>query len=145
MNIGMYVSFWTFFSRYIVSSEIVGSYGSSTFSFLRNLCIVFHGGYINLHSHQQYRRVSFSPLQHLLLWIFLMIAILTGWRRQWHPTPVLLPGKSHGRRSLVGCPQWGHTEQDTTEATQQQQQHSDWYEAISHCSFDLYFSNNQQC
>ena len=26
-----------------------------------------------------------------------------GWRRQWHPTPVLLPGKSHGRRSLVGC------------------------------------------
>ena len=25
------------------------------------------------------------------------------WRRQWHPTPVLLPGKSHGQRSLVGC------------------------------------------
>ena len=31
-----------------------------------------------------------------------------GWRRQWHPTPVLLPGKSHGRRSLVGCSPWGH-------------------------------------
>ena len=28
-------------------------------------------------------------------------------RRQWHPTPVLLPGKSHGRRSLVGCSLWG--------------------------------------
>ena len=28
------------------------------------------------------------------------------WRRQWHPTPVLLPGKSHGRRSLVGCSLW---------------------------------------
>ena len=28
-------------------------------------------------------------------------------KRQWHPTPVLLPGKSHGRRSLVGCSQWG--------------------------------------
>ena len=28
-------------------------------------------------------------------------------RRQWHPTPVLLPGKSHGRRSLVGCSSWG--------------------------------------
>ena len=27
---------------------------------------------------------------------------------QWHPTPVLLPGKSHGRRSLVGCSPWGH-------------------------------------
>ena len=29
-------------------------------------------------------------------------------RRQWHPTPVLLPGKSHGWRSLVGCSPWGH-------------------------------------
>ena len=30
-----------------------------------------------------------------------------NWKRQWHPTPVLLPGKSHGRRSLVGCSPWG--------------------------------------
>ena len=37
------------------------------------------------------------------------------WRRQWHATPVLLPGKSHGWRSLVGCSPWGHTESDTTE------------------------------
>ena len=37
------------------------------------------------------------------------------WRRQWHPTPVLLPGKSHGRRSLVGCSLWGREESDTTE------------------------------
>ena len=35
-------------------------------------------------------------------------------RRQWHPTPVLLPGKSHGRRSLVGCSPWGCEELDTT-------------------------------
>ena len=42
------------------------------------------------------------------------------WRRQWQPTPVLLPGKSHGWRSLVGCSPWGHTESDTTEATWQQ-------------------------
>ena len=35
--------------------------------------------------------------------------------KQWHPTPVLLPGKSHGQRSLVGCCLWGHTESDTTE------------------------------
>ena len=34
---------------------------------------------------------------------------------QWHPTPVLLPGKSHGWRSLVGCSPWGRTESDTTE------------------------------
>ena len=31
---------------------------------------------------------------------------MTRWRRQWHPTPVLLPGKSHGWRSLVGCSPW---------------------------------------
>ena len=37
------------------------------------------------------------------------------WRRQWQPTPVLLPGKSHGRRSLVGCSPWGRWELDTTE------------------------------
>ena len=37
------------------------------------------------------------------------------WRRQWHPTPVLLPGKSHGWRSLVGCSPWGRWEADTTE------------------------------
>ena len=35
-------------------------------------------------------------------------------RRQWHPTPVLLPGKSHGWRSLVGCSPWGCKESDMT-------------------------------
>ena len=38
-----------------------------------------------------------------------------AWRRQWQQTPVLLPGKSHGRRSLVGCSPWGREESDTTE------------------------------
>ena len=38
-----------------------------------------------------------------------------GRRRRWHPTPVLLPGKSHGWRSLVGCSPWGCEESDTTE------------------------------
>ena len=37
------------------------------------------------------------------------------WRRQWQPTPVLLPGKSQGQKSLVGCSPWGHEESDTTE------------------------------
>ena len=36
-------------------------------------------------------------------------------RRQWHPTPVLSPGKSHGWRSLVGCRPWGHEELATIE------------------------------
>ena len=40
---------------------------------------------------------------------------LSRWRRQWHPTPVLLPGKSHGRRSLIGYSPWGCEESDTTE------------------------------
>ena len=38
-----------------------------------------------------------------------------GPRRRWHPTPVLLPGKSHGWRSLVGCSPWGREESDMTE------------------------------
>ena len=37
------------------------------------------------------------------------------WRRQWQPTPVLLPGESHGLRSLVGCSPWGRKESNTTE------------------------------
>ena len=44
------------------------------------------------------------------------------WRRKWQPTPVLLPGKSQGQGSLVGCRLWGRTGSDTTEATEQQQQ-----------------------
>ena len=43
--------------------------------------------------------------------------LLLGRRRQWHPTPVLLPGESQGQGSLVGCCLWGRTESDTTEAT----------------------------
>ena len=39
------------------------------------------------------------------------------WRRKWQPTPVFLPGDSQGRRSLVRCRLWGHTESHTTEAT----------------------------
>ena len=37
------------------------------------------------------------------------------WRRQWHPTPVPLPGKSHGQKGLVGCSPWSRQESDTTE------------------------------
>ena len=44
-----------------------------------------------------------------------VISKLGEQRRQWHPTPVLLPGKSHGWRSLVGYSPWGRYESDTTE------------------------------
>ena len=48
--------------------------------------------------------ICFSASVFLLL---MVTSVLFG-RRQWHPTPVLLPGKSHGWRSLVGCSPWGH-------------------------------------
>jgi len=53
----------------------------------------------------------------LSLSIIFISIYLSIWRRQWQPTPVLLPGKSHGRRSLVGCRPWGHEESDIYWAT----------------------------
>ena len=61
-------------------------------------------------------RVGYDSATSLSLFTFMR------WRRQWQPTPVFLPGESQGWGSLVGCPLWGRTESDTTEATQQQQQ-----------------------
>ena len=49
------------------------------------------------------------------LFYLAVVAYLSSWRKQWHPTPVLLPGKSHGRRRQVGCSPWGCEESDTTE------------------------------
>ena len=58
------------------------------------------------------------------------------WRRKWRPTPVFLPGESQGRGRLVGCHLWGHTESDTTEVTQQQQQYPI---CLFTCPFHFYF------
>ena len=51
----------------------------------------------------------------VFLWACWQLPYLLWQRRQWHPTPVLLPGKSHGWRSLVGCSLWGHWGSDMTE------------------------------
>ena len=49
-----------------------------------------------------------KPLKCQPFVVHLVCAKPSFGRRQWHPTPVLLPGKSHGWRSLVGCSPWGH-------------------------------------
>ena len=100
MNMQVHVSFSRkVLSRYVSKSGIVGSCGSSMYSFLRYFHTVLHSGCTSLHSHQQCRRVPLFP----------------------KPSPV-----------FTFCRLLNNG-------------HSDWYEVIAHCSFDLHFSNNWCC
>ena len=81
MNIGVHVSLSIPVSSVCMSSSgIAGSYGSSISSFLKNLHTVLHSVCTNFHSHQQCKKIPFSPhlLQHLFLADFCIASIPTG-------------------------------------------------------------------
>ena len=67
----------------------------------------------------QFRRLRFD------LWVAKI-----PWRRRWQPTPVSLPGKSHGQRRLAGYSPWGHKRVGHTLATKQQQQEYTCYHSL---------------
>ena len=62
------------------------------------------------------------------------------WRKAWQPTPVFLPGESHGQRSLAGCSPWGHKELDMTELLNTAQQ----LKTIQICSLRVYVSQGSR-
>ena len=100
-----------------LGSRIAGPCGNSMFKLLQNYQTIFHHACTILHSRQQCMRVPISDVLVSACYNCLFnYAILSSVRRrQWHPTPVLLPGKSHGRRSLEACSPWGRWGLDTTE------------------------------
>ena len=97
-------------------------FGISGFPHISLLTFVKNGGmhYFSLEnkrrkSHWMIEKSVNVILDSLLLKFLFDFCTLQLYIRQWHPTPAILPGKSHGWRSLVGCSPWGCWESDTTE------------------------------
>ena len=65
--------------------------------------------------HWEHGVLMTGPTRMSLVFLILRVSSGVSRRRQWHLTPVLLPGESHGRRSLEGCSPWGRWGSDTTE------------------------------
>ena len=67
---------------------------------------ILYGKHLQFHAINSVSQDMHMNIPIIAIWIFVHRYCYAG-RRQWHPTPVLLPRKSHGRRSLVGCSPWG--------------------------------------
>ena len=73
-----------------------------------NLLEIFRELFLEAQGTHAFLRSGPSRFREFWNFFFFFGALDPFGRRQWHPTPVLLPGKSHGRKSLVGCSPWGH-------------------------------------
>ena len=94
-----------FFSSFTLSfSTTLSLFSEQMQHYLLLLSSIFHGGSDSKSICIKCGRPGFDPWVRKILW-----------RRKWQPTPILLPGKSHGWRSLVGYNPWGRQESDTTE------------------------------
>ena len=76
--------------------------------------------FINIYFTVIYFMFFFKKIYFILQYSWLTMVLVSGvwnicWRRKWQPTPVFLPGKSHGQRSLASYSSWGHTESDMPE------------------------------
>ena len=91
-------------------TEIYPNLNCKMWQFLENICVTVSN------TKSRYKFYYPRNFPHHSFWS-IPTPSLGYWRRQWHPTPVLLPGESQGQGSLVGCRLWGLTESDTTEAT----------------------------